>query len=149
LRDEDDERQRQHQSPPQGQPQAEQQQSPPRTDEGQSEKEGEEEGEGVNRLDVECLLRLGMLAFTTTTFLQIKQMPMRYVDLAGRMRRFVRRLAEREGLVEGCSPQTGRLVLWFLFVARISVLGGVEDADMLAVVVERVLVFLGLGGGGW
>jgi hypothetical protein len=81
--------------------------------------------------------------------LQIKQMSMRYADLAGRMRRVVGRLAGQKGQVEGCSAEAKGVVLWFLFVARISVLDGMEDEGLLASVAERVMGGLGLEEAGW
>lgn len=107
------------------------------------------------------LLCLGMLAFTTTTFLKIKQLPMRYVDLVRRMRECVHTLGGKggapweAGVNGGCSPQAaaaaapGRLELWFLFVARISVLDAPEDEEMLVAATARVLRAMGLGGAGW
>lgn len=97
------------------------------------------------------MLRLGMLAFTTTTFLQIRQLPMRYRDLAARLRRAVSRMADDDNS-EGGDDDLSRATLWFLFVARISVLGGAEDEPMLVRAARRVLGELGLnrpGVSGW
>lgn len=110
------------------------------------------ESGGPSDLDVEDeeLLRLGMLAFSTTVFLRIEGMPMRYGDLAGRVRGVVTSMAEEEVVSEGESEsesERGRLVVWFLFVAGVSVLRDVEDQEMLAVVLKRVLG--GLGSSGW
>ncbi len=95
------------------------------------------------------LLFLGMLAFSATTFLQIKQMPMSHGDLARRMRECVPRLLVRVG-EEECSPQEQRLALWFLFVANISVLGStVEDKTMLVKATRQLVVGLGLAEACW
>ncbi|KXX77080.1 hypothetical protein MMYC01_206332 [Madurella mycetomatis] len=109
------------------------------------------EQEKKEERQAETLLRLGMLAFTTTTFLQIQELPMRYPDLAARMRRAVNDMADR-GKAEG-GEEMRRLELWFLFVARISVVGGVEDEEMLARAAKEALKVLGLmgigSGAGW
>lgn len=107
-----------------------------------------------------CLGVPGAPHMTTTTFLKIKQLPMRYVDLARRMRECVRTLGERGTSLEagvnggGCSPQAaaaapGALELWFLFVARISVLDAPEDEEMLVAATGRVLRAMGLSGANW
>jgi hypothetical protein len=94
------------------------------------------------------LLRLGMLAFTTTLFLQIKLMPIRYADLARRVRACVEGMAavQNPPVAQSVSVEMGKLRLWFLFVARISVLFGAEDEDLLvraAVGVVEGLAFSG------
>ncbi|KAK4039629.1 hypothetical protein C8A01DRAFT_46960 [Parachaetomium inaequale] len=95
--------------------------------------------------DTENLLRLGMLAFTTTLFLQIKLMPIRYADLARRVRACVEGMLVQNPPAEqgGVPVQVGRLRLWFLFVARTSVLSGAEDEE--ALVRATVGVVEGLG----
>ncbi|KAK4101122.1 hypothetical protein N658DRAFT_524308 [Parathielavia hyrcaniae] len=106
------------------------------------------------------LLRLGMLAFTTTTFLQIKQLPMRYADLAGRMRGCVQALVRRD-IHRGAEEEEesimdpslrwarGVVGLWFLFVARISVLGWPDDEGVLVAAAGRTMAALGLAESGW
>jgi hypothetical protein len=156
LRDEDDQRRQKQQQPFQDQDTS--------TDTNNWEIDPAVEGNTSKLAD---LLRLGMLAFTTTTFLQIKQLPMRYPDLARRMRGCVRALAqvlsdgeqehhqeqgqdgERKG--ERDPPQQVEIVvrLWFLFVARISVLGWPEDEDVLVTTAGRVLEGLGLAEAAW
>jgi hypothetical protein len=107
-----------------------------------------------------------MLAFTTTTFLQIKQLPMRYPDLARRMRGCVQALAQvlSDGEQEQRQEQNGErksddppqphqvemvVRLWFLFVARISVLGWPDDEEVLVITAGRALDGLGLAEAGW
>jgi hypothetical protein len=103
-----------------------------------------------------------MLAFTTTTFLQIKQLPMRYPDLARRMRGCVRALAHLQPREQEQNweirkrddpppPQQTEMTvrLWFLFVARISVLGWPEDEEVLVIAAGRALASLGLAEAGW
>ncbi|KAL2167994.1 hypothetical protein VTG60DRAFT_529 [Thermothelomyces hinnuleus] len=104
--------------------------------EGEEKEEKEEEGADTPSSheipagpDAEALLRLGMLAFTSAIFLQIKRMPVRYGDLARRVRECADRLA-RVRPEEG--TESGGLVLWFLSVARTSVLVGDEDEELLA-----------------
>ncbi|KAK4238931.1 hypothetical protein C8A03DRAFT_43410 [Achaetomium macrosporum] len=88
------------------------------------------------------LLLLGMLAFTTTTFLQIKQMPTRYADLARRMRACLAGLST----TENSSAEVCRLGLWFVFVARISVLDGAEDEEAQVRAARGLLDALRLAG---
>ncbi|KAK3904890.1 hypothetical protein C8A05DRAFT_42094 [Staphylotrichum tortipilum] len=106
----------------------------------------DDDSDHTHRMDASParLLRLGMLAFSTTTFLQIQQLPLRYADLARRMRGCVRRLG-RVGEAS-LSQEEARLALWFLFVATVSVLGGEGDEEGVVGAARRVAGGLGLGG---
>jgi hypothetical protein len=105
----------------------------------------------------EAILRLGMLAFSITAFLQIPQMPVRYVDLTAKLRRSVlllpcigqqyyqRIVGQHDGEVD--MAVFLRLKLWFLSVAyrHLSLPGGPEgEGDLLAWLVYETLVSLGL-----
>ncbi|KAK0670032.1 hypothetical protein QBC41DRAFT_98710 [Cercophora samala] len=69
----------------------------------------------------ERLLGVGMLAFTTTTFLHVKGFPFKFPHLQGEVRECLRDLETKE--------QSDMLGLWFLFVAYISALGSHGTGD--------------------
>ncbi|KAK4120924.1 hypothetical protein N657DRAFT_692803 [Parathielavia appendiculata] len=147
LRDEDDERQ----SRSQHQPHADEE----KPDQREESETGFVDGSSSSIAQpARLLLRLGMLAFTTTTFLQIKQLPMRYTDLARRMRECVLAMAQAgrgEGEAERkpSLPQAGMVELWFCFVARISVLRWPDEEEALVAATARALAALGLAESGW
>jgi hypothetical protein len=119
--------------------------SPPQSQEMETGSESTIPTERVTATETETekLLRLGMLAFTTTTFLKVKEIPMPYHDLARRVRRVVDEMdTESSGGGEGVM----KLRLWFLFVARISVLDGPVHDETLVRTATAVLQQLGLTG---
>ncbi|KAK3321365.1 hypothetical protein B0T19DRAFT_466711 [Cercophora scortea] len=97
----------------------------------------------------ETLLRLGMLAFTITTFLRINGVAVKYEALAQSIRgtlsspAFLDVAKYTEGRVERSSALLW-LKLWCLFVAYVSVLDSAEDEAMLVAHVRETMGALGL-----
>ncbi|KAK0741795.1 hypothetical protein B0T21DRAFT_345677 [Apiosordaria backusii] len=73
------------------------------------------------------LLRVGMLAFTTTTFLHVKGLPFKFPHLQDQVRECCQGLDTQK--------HSKKLELWFLFVAYISALGknGTEEDERMLV----------------
>ncbi|KAK4182578.1 hypothetical protein QBC35DRAFT_395685 [Podospora australis] len=103
------------------------------------------EHDSIHKPFPEMLVSLGMLAFSTTTFLQIRALPQKYHHLEKQLRDAVQALRTNDA-EESQQEQVEltRLKLWFLMVACISVLGGPEDEAVLIPATKEVLGKLGL-----
>lgn len=85
--------------------------------------------DGLSMTAEERLLSVGMLAFTTTTFLHVKGLPFKFPHLQEQARECLQNLDTKK--------QSGNLRLWFLFVAYISALGSHGTAEDGRLLIEK------------
>jgi hypothetical protein len=113
---------------------------------------------------VERMAKMGMLAFSTVTFLQMQGMPMHMEDFATKLRRLLESLASISShsapcptttgqMNQGSQPKTPRpgdteaflkLKLWLLFMGHISVLDQSKHQEFVSSCVSDVMKNLGL-----
>ncbi|KAK3990681.1 hypothetical protein QBC44DRAFT_324597 [Cladorrhinum sp. PSN332] len=87
---------------------------------------------------ITAMLILGMITFTTTTFLQIRNLPMRYTHLTRRLKQRLAAFSELDADGNENEALT-RYRLWFVFLAAISVVTDPEDEDLLVGAARLVL----------
>ncbi|KAK0704876.1 hypothetical protein B0H67DRAFT_603885 [Lasiosphaeris hirsuta] len=95
----------------------------------------------------DTIMRLGMLAFSTTTFLQIQGLPAdNNKDLSAKARTFLRLppTAEQQQFEKEALEEFLKLKLWFLFVAYITILSRLGDEDLIVAHVAKIVASLGL-----
>ncbi|KAK3344259.1 hypothetical protein B0T25DRAFT_463449 [Lasiosphaeria hispida] len=95
----------------------------------------------------DTIMRLGMLAFSTTTFLQIQGLPAdNNKDLSAKARTFLQlpQTVGQQQFGTEAREEFLKLKLWFLFVAYITILSRLEDEELIVANVAETVTSLGL-----
>ncbi|KAK4228103.1 hypothetical protein QBC38DRAFT_476161 [Podospora fimiseda] len=92
------------------------------------------------------MLILGMLTFTTTTFLQVRNLPMRYMDLTRRLRKLLSTISQRDQKEDDAVT---KYKLWLVFIAAISIVTDPEDESLFISAATPLLVKLGMVDASW